>query len=131
MGKQRKSSRGSRTRGTHGGFRAFPADGPRGALAAHRPRVVVLGGLTGSGKSAALAALANLGEQVLDLQALAAHRGSAFGGLGRPAQPTHRQFQTAVCARLDRADPDRVLYIEGCPPYLGSVGLPAELIEIM
>lgn len=128
MGKQRKSSRGSPTRVAHGGFRERFADGPRGALG---PRVVLLSGLTGAGKSAALAALERLGEQVLDLQSLAAHRGSAFGGFGRPGQPTHREFQAAVRAGLGRADPERVLWIEDCPPYLGSVGLPAELLEIM
>ncbi|MCI0689903.1 MAG: hypothetical protein L0Y54_22090, partial [Sporichthyaceae bacterium] len=131
MGNQRKSSRGSPTRAAHGGFRERSADGPRGALGWRPPRVVVLSGLTGAGKSAALAALDRLGEQVLDLQSLAAHRGSAFGGFGRPAQSTHREFQASVRDRLRHADPDRVLWIEGCPRYLGSVGLPAELLDIM
>lgn len=131
MGKQRKSSRGSRPQVATGGFRARSAAGPRGACGHAQPPVVLLSGLTGAGKSAALAALRRLGEQVLDLQSLAAHRGSAFGGFGRPAQPTHRQFQAAARAELGRADPDRVLWIEGCPHYLGSVGMPAELLEIM
>lgn len=94
-------------------------------------RLVVLTGLSGSGKSEVLAALAAAGEQVLDLQALAAHRGSAFGGFGRPPQPKHRDFQASVRARLASADPSRVLWVERCPPYLGSVAVPLELLRVM
>jgi tRNA 2-selenouridine synthase len=91
--------------------------------------MVVLTGLSGTGKSAALAELAAAGEQVLDLQALACHRGSAFGAFGMPEQPTHKAFQATVRDVLAARDPARVLWVEHCPRYLGSVGLPEELLE--
>jgi len=92
---------------------------------------VVLAGLTGTGKSALLAALSGAGEQVLDLQRLAAHAGSAFGGLGRPPQPSHRVFQAAVTDVLAAADPSRPLWVEDCPAYLGSVGVPLGLQHLI
>lgn len=51
--------------------------------------VVVLGGCTGSGKTEVLHALRRKGEQVLDLEGLANHRGSAFGAVGQPPQPSN------------------------------------------
>lgn len=93
--------------------------------------LIVLTGPTGSGKSATLATLAAAGEQVLDLQALARHRGSAFGGFGLPPQPRHGRFQDAVRTALAGADPARPLWVEECPRYLGSVGLPDDLLDRM
>ena len=54
---------------------------------------VVIGGYTGSGKSEILRELSKIGEQVIDLESLANHKGSAFGGLMMPPQPTTEQFQ--------------------------------------
>jgi len=87
-------------------------------------RAVVVAGLTGTGKSVLLNRLREAGAQVLDLQALAAHAGSAFGGLGRGCQPTHRDFQANVLAELAATDPRRAVWVEDCPAYMGSVGLP-------
>jgi tRNA 2-selenouridine synthase len=98
-------------------------------LAASLRGVVVVGGLAGSGKTELLVALAAAGEQVLDLESLASHRGSAFGGLGLPAQPSHRAFVSAVRERLAAVDPERVLWVEDEGPFIGRVGLPPELVE--
>src|SRR3954470_5151477 len=54
--------------------------------------IAVLTGLSGAGKTELLAALAAAGEPVLDLEAMARHRGSAFGGIGRAPQPSHAEF---------------------------------------
>jgi tRNA 2-selenouridine synthase len=64
---------------------------------------------------------------VLDLEALASHRGSAFGGIGLPPQPSPAAFSRAVRASLAAADPDRVLWLEDEGPFIGSVGVPPEL----
>jgi tRNA 2-selenouridine synthase len=128
---QWESSRGVSRCGTRGGFRAFRAEIPRGALAGSGSGMVVLTGLSGTGKSAALGELAAAGEQVLDLQALACHRGSAFGAFGLPPQPTDKQFRAIVRDALGSRDPARLLWVERCPRYLGSVGLPEELLEAM
>ena len=53
----------------------------------------VLGGKTGSGKTLLLSRIQQLGEQIIDLEALAHHKGSAFGALGEPEQPTTEQFE--------------------------------------
>jgi len=67
------------------------------------------------------------GEQVLDLEVLAGHGGSAFGGLGRPPQPSHRLFQERLEAAWAATDPARPLFLEDEGEYLGSVGLPPSL----
>jgi tRNA 2-selenouridine synthase len=90
---------------------------------------VVLRGETGTGKTAILAALSALGAQVLDLEGLASHRGSAFGGLGLPAQPSHDAFGALVEARCQAFDPRRPVYLEHEGPYIGAVGVPEWLRE--
>lgn len=89
--------------------------------------LIVLRGPTGAGKTAVLAALAARGAQILDLEALAGHRGSAFGGLGLPAQPSHDEFQRLVAARWRACVAARVVLCEHERHYLGSVGLPDAL----
>ncbi|BCJ50654.1 hypothetical protein Asp14428_21290 [Actinoplanes sp. NBRC 14428] len=124
----RESSRAVRL-SSSGGFLSVLARSVRGAptipVAGRALRPVLLTGLTGSGKTGLLHGLRRAGEQVLDLEKLAAHRGSAFGAAG--PQPTHRDFTRAVLTRLSTADPDRPLWMEYKGGYLGSVGLPAEL----
>jgi tRNA 2-selenouridine synthase len=94
-------------------------------------QLVVLRGETGTGKTDILAALAGRGAQVLDLEALAGHRGSAFGGLGLGRQPSHRAFQARVRAALCSFDRARPVYLEHEGAYIGAVGLPAALVEQM
>jgi tRNA 2-selenouridine synthase len=88
---------------------------------------VVLAGLTGTGKTALLRELASAGEAVLDLEALASHRGSVIGGIGLPPQPSHRIFQQRIADVAAGASPERPIWIEDEGPYLGSVGLPVWL----
>jgi tRNA 2-selenouridine synthase len=85
---------------------------------------VVLAGLTGTGKTALLRELASAGESVIDLEALASHRGSAIGGIGLPPQPSHRVFQQRIADVVARAGRHRRIWIEDEGPYLGSVGVP-------
>jgi len=60
----------------------------------------VLGGYTGSGKTPVLRMLEAKGEKVIDLEALAHHKGSAFGGLGEPPQPTQEMFENRLAMAL-------------------------------
>jgi len=96
----------------------------RGAL---MMRLVVLSGLAGVGKSELLACLATVGEHAVDLEQLAAHRGSAFGGLGRPPQPSQRDFTMAVESAMTAGAPDRPTWIEDEGPFLGSLAIPRDL----
>lgn len=86
--------------------------------------LIVLRGETGIGKTAVLSALAARGAQVLDLEDLAGHRGSAFGGLDLPLQPSHRIFQQRLAQTWQQLVPDRLVFSEHEGPFIGSVGLP-------
>src|SRR4051812_12459115 len=79
--------------------------------------LVVLTGLAGAGKTEFLHELRDAGEQVLDLEGLAVHRGSAFGGIGLGAQPTHAAFERAVRRELAGTDPARRLWVEDEGPF--------------
>ena len=67
----------------------------------------VVCGMTGTGKSRTLRALADAGAQVLDLEALAAHRGSILGDMPDAPQPTQKMFDSLVWQALRTFDPER------------------------
>ncbi len=73
---------------------------------------ILLTGFTGSGKSDILRALAEQGEQILDLEKLANHKGSAFGGLMMPAQPTTEQFQNDLFEAILKLDLTKRIWVE-------------------
>ncbi|TGE05287.1 tRNA 2-selenouridine(34) synthase MnmH [Hymenobacter fodinae] len=97
-----------------------------------RPRpLLVLGGLTGSGKTDVLHALASQGQPILDLEGLARHKGSAFGNIGLPAQPTQEQFENdlaGVLAGLPEAGP---IWVEDESRTIGGVHVPSPLFGHM
>lgn len=83
----------------------------------------VLGGYTGSGKTALLQRLARLGEAVIDLEALARHRGSAFGHLGQAGQPSQEQFENELALHL-HALKGSPFWVEDESMRIGNVILP-------
>ena len=89
-------------------------------------QLILLAGCTGSGKSEVLRALMAKGEQVLDLEALASHKGSAFGGLLLPPQPTTEQFQNDMFEALLKFDPSRRVWVEDESIAIGKIFLPAD-----
>lgn len=104
------------------------------AFAAPR-RLVVLGGKTGSRKTQILAELKAQGLGTVDLEALAAHRGSAFGYLpakdgslsGVEGQPTQEQFENDLGAELIKSPADKPLLIEDESRLLGRLHIPDPL----
>ena len=94
-------------------------------------RFVVVGGRTGSAKSRLLERLATHGEQVLDLEALARHRGSVLGGLPNDPQPSQKRFETLIWERLRTADPARPGFVESESRKVGRVQVPEALILAM
>jgi tRNA 2-selenouridine synthase len=91
----------------------------------------VIQGPTGSGKSRLLAALEKAGAQALDLEGLAAHRGSVLGTLpGRP-QPSQKWFESQLLQALAVLDPGRPVFVEGESRKIGEVQVPSALIERM
>lgn len=97
--------------------------------AAFRYRVVC--GVTGSGKSRLLAALESEGAQVLDLEALARHRGSLLGDLPGAPQPSQKAFETAIHETYARFDPRRVVWVESESRKIGVLQVPDALLERM
>ncbi len=96
-----------------------------------RFRFRVICGATGSAKTRLLHALAGHGEQVLDLEALAAHKGSVLGELPNEEQPSQKWFDTLVYEKLLSFDPARAVYVEAESKKIGRCTVPAELINIM
>ena len=84
----------------------------------------IIGGFTGSGKSEVLRALEQEGEQVIDLEKLAGHKGSVFGGLMMPPQPTTEQFQNDLFEEILRLDLSRRVWVEDESIAIGKIFLP-------
>ena len=112
--------------GGYKAYRNYAIDGFREA-----PNLIVLGGATGSGKTAILHALRAMGEQIVDLEALAHHRGSVFGGIGQGEQPTTEQFQNDLHQVWHQLDHSSRIWIEDESFSIGSAKLPLELWETM
>lgn len=89
----------------------------------------VLGGFTGSGKTTILHLLREKGQQIIDLEGLANHKGSAFGALG--LQPTSEQFANNLQEQLQGLDPAKPVWVEDESRLIGKVYLPEELVENM
>ncbi|MFV0292859.1 MAG: tRNA 2-selenouridine(34) synthase MnmH [Paracoccus sp. (in: a-proteobacteria)] len=85
-------------------------------------RVIVLDGNTGSAKTAILKRLATRGHQVLDLEAMANHRGSLFGHMGK--QPGQKMFEGRLATVLEYLDPARPVLVEAESSRIGNVTLP-------
>jgi tRNA 2-selenouridine synthase len=98
---------------------------------APRLQVRLLCGPTGSAKTSVLHALARLGEQVLDLEELAAHRGSVLGEMpGRP-QPTQKGFETLLAQHLAGFDLSRTVWMEAESRRIGRITIPEPLLQRM
>ena len=95
------------------------------ALAAKR-KMIILGGLTGSGKTHILEHLKGKGNQVIDLEGLANHKGSAFGSLGQPPQPSSEHFANLLFEELRHDDPDQPVWLEDESRNIGMVFMPEE-----
>ena len=89
--------------------------------------LVLLDGPTGSGKTELLALAAARGVQTLDLEGLAAHRGSLFGAIpGRP-QPSQKMFESRLLAELEALDPERPVLVEAESSKVGERMVPPAL----
>jgi tRNA 2-selenouridine synthase len=123
---------GWRAQQLEGGYRAY-----RRAVIAEldalpqRLQFQVICGPTGSGKSRLLQQLAGRGAQVLDLEALACHRGSVLGGLPSQPQPGQKHFESRVWDTLRRCAPARPVFVESESRKVGSLRVPDALLARM
>ncbi|WP_419252167.1 tRNA 2-selenouridine(34) synthase MnmH [Caulobacter sp. ErkDOM-YI] len=93
--------------------------------------LILLDGDTGSAKTAILAALAQRGVQVVDLEGLACHRGSLFGALSGQPQPDQKGFESQLVAAFDALDPTRPVVVEAESSKIGNRVLPPMLWAAM
>ena len=123
---------GFRTTRLAGGYKAFRSV-VREELAALPQHLTftVIAGRTGSGKTRLLHALAQAGAQVLDLEALACHRGSVLGGLPDRPQPSQKAFDTLLWQALRGFDAQRPTFVESESRRVGAVQLPDGLVARM
>ena len=96
-----------------------------------RRKIIVLGGKTGSGKTELLKHLENCGEQIIDLEKLAEHKGSSFGALGQKPQPTNEHFENLLFRDLVKLDINRDVWVENESRSIGSVKIPDALFDQM
>ena len=84
----------------------------------------VIGGFTGSGKTIILNELKSKGKQVIDIEALANHRGSAFGSIGLSAQPTQEQFENNFATEIMQLDKNQPIWVEDESRMTGKLKMP-------
>ena len=115
-----------------GGYRAYRRHVV--ARLTHEPQrfsYVVICGLTGSGKSRLIAALAAAGAQTLDLEGIARHRGSLLGDLPGEPQPSQKWFESQLLDTLSRFNASRPVFVESESRRIGSVQMPDALLGAM
>jgi tRNA 2-selenouridine synthase len=113
--------------GGYQGFRRVVID--RLEQSAQQFSFQVICGMTGSGKTRILQELKALGAQVLDLEALAIHRGSVLGNEPNIEQPSQKAFETALWNALRLLDPKRPVLVESESKKVGGLHIPDELME--
>jgi len=87
--------------------------------------LVILGGMTGTGKTDILIELEKLGQQIIDLEGIANHRGSAFGTIGMDDQPTNEQFENDLYNKWSMLDISKTIWVEDESKKIGRV----EIVE--
>ena len=112
-----------------GGYKAYRSYGRE--LIAGGLKLIMLSGPTGSGKTEILHQLAELGRQVLDLEGLAHHRGSSFGGIGQPVQPCTEHFTNLIFEKIAGFDLTLPIWVEGESQNIGKVFILEELFSQM
>ncbi len=94
-------------------------------------RFVLLDGGTGTGKTAILNRVKAMGGQVIDLEAIARHRGSLFGAIAGTPQPSQKWFESCLADQLERMDPKRAVLMEAESNKIGQRTLPPAVWKAM
>jgi len=112
-----------------GGYKAY-RNHILGELARER-KYIILGGLTGSGKTGMLGHMKSVGAQVTDLEGLASHKGSAFGALGQHPQPSSEHFANLLFDDLSTMREDDPVWLEDESRNIGTVFMPDNFYDRM
>lgn len=92
---------------------------------------LILGGRTGSGKTEILRELKSAGEQVIDLEQLAHHKGSSYGSIGEEKQGSQEHFENELYRALKNIDPKRICWLEDESRKIGINVLPDDCYSQM
>ncbi|SIR48062.1 tRNA 2-selenouridine(34) synthase MnmH [Pontibacter lucknowensis] len=112
-----------------GGYKAY-RHYMHGQFERERP-LLIISGNTGSGKTDLLPYLQQHGQQVLDLEGLASHKGSAFGGIGMAPQPSTEHFENLLGMAMLELDEQQPLWLEDESISIGKVQMPKPLFDRM
>ena len=93
--------------------------------------ISIIGGKTGSGKTYILHEIKKLGGQVIDLEQLACHRGSAFGAIGQSLQPSVEMFENKLAMHWSALDSNKVTWLENESRLIGKVRIPHKIYDAM
>jgi tRNA 2-selenouridine synthase len=113
--------------GGYQGFRRIVIDGLN--QAAKEFSFQVIAGMTGSGKTRILQEIGALGQQILDLEGLAIHRGSVLGNEPNIEQPSQKGFETNLWDALNSLDPSKIVFVESESKKVGGLHVPDALME--
>ncbi len=108
-----------------GGYKAYRRNVKN--FFAQKFNLIVLGGMTGSGKTEILEQMLKMGEQIIDLEKIARHKGSAFGALGQKKQTSTEQFENNLFETYKHLDINKPVWIEDESQAIGYVRVPEEL----
>lgn len=89
-----------------------------------RRKTIILGGMTGSGKSYILRRISEIGRQTIDLERIANHKGSSFGALGEDPQPSSEHFSNILYGEWRRLNEDQPVWLEDESKNIGTVFMP-------
>ncbi len=121
---------GWRSRVIHGGYKAwrkYLMEDMALTISPPRPELIVLGGLTGCGKTRLLHEMKRQGAQILDLEGLANHRGSILGNEPESAQPNQKFFESQLWQAFRNFDPARPVFTEAESNRIGRLQCPPPL----
>lgn len=94
-------------------------------------KMVVLHGLTGTGKTEIIRELIKMGEPAIDLEGLANNRGSVFGNVGLGEQPTQKRFETCLFSQFQQYAPGSFVVVEGESKRIGRNYVPDNVFRAM
>lgn len=92
----------------------------------------ILGGYTGSAKTEILQSIKKQKAEVIDLEGIAHHKGSAFGAIGQPAQPSQEMFENILALSLKESDrKNKPIWLEDESQRIGTLNIPAQMWEVI
>jgi tRNA 2-selenouridine synthase len=94
-------------------------------------KLIVIGGMTGTGKTKVLEAVESQGKQIIHLERLARHKGSVFGAIGMPSQPTTEQFENELFKRISKINTKEPVYVEDESLAIGNIFIPRSFFNQM